>query len=301
MPDDTFFKPPARDGVAPATLHLPAGEWSTVFECLAAHFAQISPSVWASRFARGRILDGSGQPLSADAPYREGLRVHYYREVEVERAIPFEATILYEDEHLLVVDKPHFLPVTPTGSYVQETLLTRLQRRFDNYEIAPLHRLDRDTAGVVMMSVNRRSRDAYQALFRDRRIQKEYAAIAPSRVHASFPLDRRTRIERGTPFFVNREVPGEPNSHTRIELRSQGSAWSCYALFPTTGKKHQLRVHMAALGLPIRHDPLYPELLERDPYDFSQPLQLLARKLSFRDPLTGAVRTFESHLALSQH
>ncbi len=298
VPRENFFRPPALEGVAPATLHLPAGAWRTVFECLSAHFPRISPDEWLSRFERGRVLDARGRALDIDTPYREGLQVHYYREIATETQIPFDATIVHEDAHLLVVDKPHFLPVSPVGSYVRETLLTRLQQRFDNFDIAPLHRLDRDTAGLVMFSVNRASRAAYQALFRERRIAKEYAAIAPALAHGALPLERSSRIERGTPFILSREVPGTPNAHTRIEVRTMRGPWWHYALFPTTGKKHQLRVHMAALGMPIRHDPLYPMLRERDPYDFSQPLQLLARRLAFVDPISGLHRTFETRLQL---
>jgi tRNA pseudouridine32 synthase / 23S rRNA pseudouridine746 synthase len=224
--------------------------------------------------------------------------VHYYREVPAEQRIPFDASIVYQDDHLLVVDKPHFLPVTPVGGYVRETLLTRLQQRLANTDLVPLHRIDRGTAGLVMFSTRRASRAAYQALFREHRIQKEYEAIAPALPDVCFPLTRCTRIERGEPFNISREVAGPPNTRTRIELRSPAGQWRRYALFPVTGKKHQLRVHMAALGAPIRNDDLYPVVLGRDPYDFDHPLQLLARVLSFVDPVSGVPRAFESTLRL---
>lgn len=263
-----------------------------------ARFAAVGEKEWASRFQRGRVLDADGQPLAIDAAYREGLRVHYYREVPAERRIPFEASILHHDDHLLIVDKPHFLPVSPVGDYVRETLLTRLQHTLGNTELAPLHRLDRGTAGLIMFSTNRASRGAYQALFRERRIVKEYAAIAPPLPHVSFPVLRATRIERGEPFILSREVEGAVNAQTRIEVRSTSGRWWRYALFPLTGKKHQLRVHMAALGAPIRNDDSYPTRIELDPDDFSRPLQLLARALSFVDPISGANRTFMSTLDL---
>lgn len=291
-------KPPPRDGVPASTLHLPAGQWRTVFECLVTHFDDIGAAAWASRFQRGCVLDAYGQPLSIDAAYREGLRVHYYREVPAEQKIPFEASIVHQDDHILIVDKPHFLPVTPVGGYVRETLLTRLQRRLANTDLVPLHRIDRGTAGLVMFSTNRATRAAYQTLFRERQIHKEYEAIASALPDVAFPVTRCTRIERGEPFRVSREVAGLPNTHTRIELTSAvGECWR-YALFPVTGKKHQLRVHMAALGAPIRNDDLYPVILNRDPYDFDRPLQLLARALSFVDPISGTPRAFESSLRL---
>lgn len=291
-------KPPPRDGVAAATIHLPAGPWRTVFDCLVAHFATIAADEWVSRFERGRVLGASGQPLSIDTAYREGLRVHYYREVAAEPRIPFEASIVHQDDHLLVVDKPHFLPVSPVGGYVRETLLTRLQQLLGNPELVPLHRLDRGTAGLIMFSTHRASRAAYQTLFRERRITKEYAAIAPELPNIPFPLTRSTRLERGDPFVLTREIAGTPNAQTRIEVTSASGEWWRYALFPVTGKKHQLRVHMAALGAPIRNDDFYPTLLERDPCDFSRPLQLLARALSFTDPVSGTQRDFVSALDL---
>jgi len=289
---------PLLDGIAASTLHLPAGQWRTIFDCLVAHFDAIGAETWASRFQRGCVLDSEGRPLSMEAAYREGLRVHYYREVPAEQSIPFDASILYQDDHLLVVDKPHFLPVSPVGGYVRETVLTRLKQRLANPNLVPLHRIDRGTAGLVMFSANAGSRAAYQALFREHQIQKEYEAVAPALPDVTFPLIRCTRIERGEPFMISREAAGPPNTRTRIELKSSAGHWWRYALFPVTGKKHQLRVHMAALGAPIRNDDLYPEILNRDPYDFARPLQLLARVLSFVDPMTGAQRTFESHFRL---
>lgn len=298
MRQQSLRRPPPRDGVAAATLHLPAGAWRTVFDCLVAYFATIADDEWRSRFQRGRVLDANGQPLPIDAAYREGMRVHYYREVATERRIPFEASIVYRDDHLLVVDKPHFLPVSPVGGYVRQTLLTRLQESLGNSELVPLHRLDRGTAGLIMLSTNPASRAAYQALFRERRIRKEYAAIAPALPHIDFPVIRCTRLERGEPFVRSREIAGTPNTQTRIEVTSASGQWWRYALLPTTGKKHQLRVHMAALGAPILNDDFYPTMLERDPGDFSQPLQLLARALSFVDPVSGAHRDFVSALEL---
>lgn len=291
-------KPPPRDGVAAATIHLPAGPWRTVFDCLVAHFATIAADEWKSRFERGRVLDANGQPLAIEAAYREGLRVHYYREVAAEPHIPFEAAIVHHDDHLLVVDKPHFLPVSPVGRYVRETLLARLQQSLRNPELAPLHRLDRGTAGLIMFSTNRASRAAYQTLFRKHLITKEYAAIAPALPRIVFPVTRSSRLERGEPFVLTREIAGTPNAQTRIEVISASGQWWRYALFPVTGKKHQLRVHMAALGAPIRNDDFYPTLLERDPADFSRPLQLLARALSFVDPISNARREFMSSLEL---
>jgi tRNA pseudouridine32 synthase/23S rRNA pseudouridine746 synthase len=284
--------------VRASTVHLPSGAWATVLDCLCAHFVTIDRVQWLDRIARGRVLDGQGVAVTPHTPYREGLRIHYYREVVDEPPIPFTETVLHVGEHLVVADKPHFLPVTPAGGFVEQTLLRRLIRQLDNPELVPLHRIDRPTAGLVLFSANRDSRAAYQALFRERRIDKRYEALAPALPSLEFPLLRRSRIIAGEPFFRMQEVDGEPNSETRIELISRGEKSWRYALFPVTGKKHQLRVHMAALGAPIVGDALYPALAEKADADYQHPLKLLAHSLAFVDPLSGELRRFESRLTL---
>lgn len=281
-----------------STVHLPAGAWTTVLDSLCAQFAAISRGQWLDRIARGRVLDGQGVAITLHTPYREGMRIHYYREVVDETPIPFTETVLHVDEHLVVADKPHFLPVTPAGGFVEQTLLRRLIRRLGNPELAPLHRIDRLTAGLVLFSANRGSRAAYQALFRERRIDKRYEALAAALPALEFPLSRRSRIVAGDPFFRMREADGAPNSETRIELVERGGDVWRYALHPVTGRKHQLRVHMAALGAPIAGDTLYPELAEISDDDYLRPLKLLAHSLAFADPLSGQSRRFESRLAL---
>jgi len=286
----------------PSVLHLPRGDWRTVLDCLCVHFPAIGRDVWLERMARGRVLDGEGNALGPEHPYREALRVHYFREVAAETPIPFAEEVLHVDEHLVVADKPHFLPVAPVGEYVEQTLLARLVRRLGNPDLVPLHRIDRLTAGLVLFSCNPASRGRYQALFRERQIRKVYSAIAPALPERRFPLLRRTRLVKGEPFFLMREAEGEPNSETRVELgECSGDLWR-YVLHPVTGKTHQLRVHMAALGAGICNDPLYPRLFERarrEVDDYHRPLQLLAQRLSFADPLSGQERCFDSGLALN--
>jgi tRNA pseudouridine32 synthase/23S rRNA pseudouridine746 synthase len=284
----TDKRPPLIDGLAASTLQLPPGPWTTVLEALSAHFLAVSRATWLDRFARDRVLGDEGEPLAPDTPYRVGLEVHYYREVPDEPRIPFEERVLHLDQHLLVADKPHFLPVTPSGGHVHETLLGRLIRRTGNPDLVPLHRIDRETAGLVLFSVNPATRAAYQALFRERRIEKHYEAVAPALPALDFPLVRRSRIVPGEPFFRMGEAPGEANSETRIDVIERGEGGWRYALQPVTGKKHQLRVHMAALGAPIRNDPLYPELRHRAVGDFDAPLQLTAMRVAFVDPISGA-------------
>jgi tRNA pseudouridine32 synthase/23S rRNA pseudouridine746 synthase len=285
----------------PSTLHLPQGNWSTVLDCLCAHFPAIGRELWLERMARGRVLNADGQPIAPEQAYRVGLKVHYFREVAAETPIPFVETILHVDEHLLVADKPHFLPVMPAGEYVEQTLQARLAKRLGNADLVPLHRIDRHTAGLVLFSTNPQSRGQYQALFRERQMHKHYEALAAALPDLDFPLLRKTRLEAGEPFFRMQEVPGVPNTETRIEIAQQlGEHW-LYRLYPVTGKKHQLRVHLAALGAPILNDPFYPEVSDAPdaPDDYSRPLKLLARGLAFSDPLTGEPRSFESRLSLT--
>ncbi len=291
--------PHSDPGKTPASsLQLPPGAWATLLDGLCARFPQIDRAQWLDRFARGRVLDSERQPLPADAPYRVGATIHYFREVAEEPRIPFEETILHMDEHLVVADKPHFLPVAPAGAHVRETLRTRLVGRLGNSDLVPLHRIDRGTAGLVLFSASKASRDAYQALFRERRIEKRYEAVAPALPGLRFPLLRESRIVKSEPFFRMREEEGEANSRTRIEVLSSDGQWWRYALFPVSGRKHQLRVHMAGLGAPIRHDSYYPDLGDQARDDYARPLQLLARGLSFVDPLSGIQRMFESRRLL---
>jgi tRNA pseudouridine32 synthase/23S rRNA pseudouridine746 synthase len=249
--------------------------------------------------ARGRVVDGTGALVTPDTPYRVGLEVHYYREVLDEPAIPFDEVVLHVDAHLLVADKPHFLPVMPGGVHVHETLLGRLVRRTGNHALAPLHRIDRETAGLVLFSTNPETRAQYQALFRERRIEKRYEAIAPALPDVVFPCTRSSRIVKGEPFYRMQEIDGPANSETRIDVLARDDARWRYALTPITGRKHQLRVHMAALGAPIANDPIYPSLLHRAAGDYTAPLQLLAKQLTFVDPINGDERSFTSTFALA--
>ena len=290
---------PLRNGLAASRLQLPAGPWHTLLDALSALFARVPREDWQHRFERGLVLDAEGRALPPEAPYREGAVIQYYREVPAETPIPFTETVLHADAHLVVADKPHFLPVMPAGGFVEHTLLTRLIRQLGNPDLVPLHRIDRTTAGLVLFSAKPASRAAYQALFRDRRISKRYETLAAPLSNWAFPLTRKSRIVEGEPFFRMQEVPGTPNSETRIEVIEKGEHLWRYSLQPLTGKKHQLRVQMAALGAAIHHDEFYPALQPRAEGQYDKPLQLLAQELAFTDPLSGEARVFSSRLALA--
>ncbi len=294
--------PPTRNGVGPSCVGLPSndsGDWATITDFLVQRFPAIDRAVWLQRMHDGHVVDEHGAPVTPERAYQGHLRVYYYRELAAEPHIPFDEVLLYRDEHLVVVDKPHFLPVTPSGRYLQETLLVRLKRRLGIDTLQPIHRIDLDTAGVVLFAIHPATRDAYHALFRRHEVTKQYEAIAPWRAELTFPCVRRSRIVAGTPFFRLCEAQGEPNAETRIDVSEVSGTLARYRLTPVTGRKHQLRVHMAALGLPIVNDRFYPTLVDCADNDFSRPLQLLARSIAFADPVTGQPRRFESTRRLS--
>ncbi len=292
------FAPPMRDGVGASCVVLPTHGRGSMLDFLAERLSVVDRGEWLARMQAGDVVDERGMAVAPDRSFEGGLRVYYYRHLDEEPEIPFTETVLYQDEHLLVADKPHFMPVTPSGRYLQHTLLVRLKRRLGLPELSPLHRIDRDTAGLVLFSVQQRTRGAYQALFRDRAITKHYDAVAPWRADLAFPREHMSRLEESPQFFRMHEVPGEPNSHTHMEVQAAAGDWALYRLSPVTGKRHQLRVHMAALGLPLRNDPFYPVVNDPPEGDYSRPLQLLARSLAFTDPVTGEARQFESRLQL---
>ncbi|MYM66094.1 pseudouridine synthase [Pseudoduganella sp. FT55W] len=290
---------PMRDGVAPSYLYLPEGDWPDMISFLVARFPDVPEAAWRERMARGDVVDGAGNPLTPSSRFKRGLRMFYYRELEEpETPIPFKEEILHLDEHLVVVDKPHFLPVIPSGRFLHETLLVRLRKTLGEEDLVPIHRLDRETAGVVIFSRNAGSRGTYQSMFQKRVIDKEYEALAPRLHNVQFPFTYRSRMEEGDKFFVMKEVAGEPNSETLIDVIEHRGELTLYRLYPHTGRQHQLRVHLSALGVPIVNDAFYPVALPCKQDDVSQPLQLLARAISFIDPLSGEWREFRSRRTL---
>jgi tRNA pseudouridine32 synthase/23S rRNA pseudouridine746 synthase len=289
--------PPPIDGLLACRVVLLQGAWPTMIEALCARFAKVPREEWLARIARGHVLHGNGAPIAANDAFRAGIEVFYYREFS-EQPIPVVESILHADDRLVVVDKPHFLPVIPAGKYRRETLVARLIARTGNPHLTPLHRIDRGTAGLVMFSADPASRSAYHSLFRDRAIRKRYEALAAPLPAIDFPVLRNTRLVRCDDYFRMQEVDGEPNTHTRIEVIERGTPWWRYALYPHSGKMHQLRVHMAALGAPIANDPWYPDAEPVGPDDLSRPLKLLAQSLTFVDPIDGSERRFETRLQL---
>ena len=278
--------------------------WPHLIDFLDHKMPKVGRLVWEKRLAHGEVLGEAGQVLTPQTPFRGGTRVYYYRALDREPVVPFEAQVIYQDAHLVVADKPHFLPVTPGGRYLQQTLLLRLQQSLGLPLLAPLHRIDRETAGLVLLAVNPAERGIYHALFSGRTLQKTYEAIAPHTEALAWPHTRRSRmVEHPSDFFRMCEATSNsaPNSETQIECVEQRGLWARYRLRPITGKRHQLRVHMNALGLPIVGDQLYPTVRRGpdDDEDFAEPLRLLAKTLSFTDPITAELRRFDSEQTLA--
>jgi tRNA pseudouridine32 synthase / 23S rRNA pseudouridine746 synthase len=315
---------PVRDGVNATRLRLPEeGPWDTALDYMMHRWGHIDPQGIEDRFDAGEIVGEAGVALDRSTPLQDHTFIWYYRTLPPETRMPVELNILHQDDHLLVVDKPHFLPTTPGGTYIQESALVRLRNQLGLPDLIPMHRLDRMTAGVLLLSTNPATRGKYQVLFEKRQVQKEYecvaaAAPAPGYPAVDFPVVVRNRMTKSRSYLLAEVIDGEPNTETRIELLRTFDAGTAsgggpaagpaadpagrralYRLEPHSGKTHQLRVHMATLGLGIVNDAFYPELLDKAPDDYAKPLQLLARGIRFIDPISGTPVEYRSGLNLS--
>jgi len=268
---------------------------STVLEYLIIKFPYIDAQIWQQRMARGKVHYHDGSLVTPQSLFQSQQRIYYYREVEVESIIPFKEEIIFQDEHILVAYKPHFLAVTPGGIYVNECLQNRLRQSTGIEELQALHRLDRVTAGLVMFSVNSDTRHRYHHLFQARQIHKTYQAIA-NISHGENLIDQeweiKNRIVHCEPRFRMRVTEGEANSHSVIRCVQQSTQQALFELNPVTGKTHQLRLHMQELGWPILNDKYYPQLQPLSEDNYTAPLQLLAKGLEFSDPITQQPRCF---------
>ena len=289
---------PIRDGLNPSRVRLPeSGPWLTTLEYLLARF-HVERDRLLEKVADAEVLDDDGVAVDEVMPFRANSFVWLYRDPAVEPRVPFEVDILFRDEHVLAADKPHFLSSLPNGSYIVESAVVRLRRALDLPDLSPMHRLDRITAGVLLFSLQPKERGAYQTMFARREVRKTYRAVAGFRDDLELPRTVTSRIvkDRGTPTAY--ETEGEPNAVTRIELLETRGDRALYRLDPSTGRTHQLRVHLNSLGIPIENDPFYPRLLDIPHDDYSRPLQLLAAEIGFTDPVTGQERRFVSRRRL---
>jgi tRNA pseudouridine32 synthase/23S rRNA pseudouridine746 synthase len=291
-------------GISPSKVFVSNGDKSYAYliDFLEARFPSIPKKEWLARMSDGLVFGECGISYFQDASCPVNTYIYYYRRIDREEPIPFQESIIYQDDHLLIADKPHFLPVIPGGHYLKETLLVRLKNKTGIAELTPIHRIDRETAGLVAFSIKPESRGLYQAIFRERKVRKVYEAIAPylSVLVNKFPIHYQSRIEESDLFIKMHEVAGEPNSDSVIKLIERNGDWARYCLELGSGRKHQLRLHMSSLGIPIKGDSIYPNLKPHviDGKDFNNPLQLLAKSLSFIDPVTGVEQEFCSRQTL---
>ena len=280
---------------------MPAAEkpYPSIVEFLCRTFPAISRNQWVERILEGKVLDDQGKPITTETKYSPSQRIFYFREVENEPVIPFAEQVLFQDDELLVACKPHFLPVIPGGRFVEECLLNRLRNRTGIADLTPLHRLDRETAGIIIFSVNPNTRGIYHELFRRGKVEKIYHALAeinqPPRENQ---WTVENRIVRGEPRFRMKIVPGVANARSHIQLVEVKDNRGLFRLQPVTGKTHQLRLHMSGLGFVVINDRVYPELQPERDDDFNQPLQLLAKMIRFHDPVSGQDREFRSEREL---
>ncbi|MFD6856918.1 pseudouridine synthase [Rhodococcus sp. NPDC060090] len=288
---------PVRDGLGPDRLRMPAeGAARTVLGFLIEEHPEED---WHTRMAARELVDEHGRPVDELTRFQPGRFVYFYREPPPETPVPFSVEVLYRGDGLVVVDKPPFLSTIPRGAHIRETVTVRLRRDLDLPDLVPVHRLDRMTAGVLLCTSDPALRRPYQGLFEQQRVRKVYEAIAGYRPELEFPRTVRTRIVKRHGELTATQVPGEPNSETRIELVEHRGGRARYRLFPRTGRTHQLRLHLLSLGVPIEGDNFYPVFVRRAPGQFTDPLQLLARTLEFTDPVSGRVRRFDSVRELS--
>jgi tRNA pseudouridine32 synthase/23S rRNA pseudouridine746 synthase len=285
----------------PSVVTMPQAEkpYPSILAFLSGRFPAISREIWEKRISEGKVLDEKAQQITFDSTYAPMRRIFYFREVSLEPCIPFAEKILFLDDEILVACKPHFLPVTPGGRYVDECLLNRLRSSTGIADLAPLHRIDRGTAGIVLFSVNKKSRGLYGKLFLNGQVEKTYQALAacqPLQETASW--DVSNRIVRGEPGFRMKTAAGSVNARSAINLVEVKGDTARFTLQPRTGKTHQLRLHMSGLGFGILNDRYYPELQAEKEDNFDTPLQLVAQMLRFRDPLNGRNREFTSEREL---
>ncbi|KQU06853.1 pseudouridine synthase [Rhodococcus sp. Leaf7] len=290
---------PIRDGLNPTRIRMPevSSDGDTVVGYLSGRFPNDADSLRA-KVSAGEVVDSTGRPVSTESPLVPRSDIYLYRDPPFEPEVPFAMEIIHRDDAIVVVDKPHFLATTPRGRFVVQTALTRLRRVLGNDELSPAHRLDRLTAGVLIFTARTDVRRAYQEMFRDRTMTKVYEAVAAESSTTTFPRTVTSRIVKERGSLQALEVAGESNSETLVEKIGAVGGLAHYRLHPRTGKTHQLRVHMASLGLPIVGDSLYPVPREVAVDDYRDPLQLLARSITFTDPITGAPRHFESRRSL---
>ncbi|MDK8340892.1 MAG: pseudouridine synthase [Winkia sp. UMB3164B] len=286
----------ARGGLAPIKMGPTGCADLTLLQWMQQRYEKLDATELKKLFAQGAFVNSAGDALGADTPselIRQG--VYFYRPIADEVDTPIEVPVLAQTENWIAVDKPAGLATMPRGAFVARSVTVALRRQERNDEPVPAHRLDRPTAGVLLFTKRKQVRGAYQKLFEERKVQKSYRLLAPTAsLPDSFSFEARIYRVDGQ-HRVGVAHTGEANSYTKFRRLSKRGNISLYEARPQTGKMHQIRAHMAALGAPLVGDRLYGWEGEQ------VPLQLLAHSLSFGDPFAKAVTLrSKQHLPLTE-
>ena len=285
----------------PSCVSLPklAKPYPSILSFLVQRFPRVGQAEWELRILQGKVLDEAGTAITPETPFVPQQRLFYFREAAEEPLIPLAEKILFQNDELLVACKPPFLPVTPAGPYVNECLLNRLKIKTGNSNLVPLHRIDRETSGLVLFSCNQATRGRYSELFMTGRLEKTYEAQSVlAQCPDSSDWTVENRLVKAEPWFRMQAVAGKVNARSRIKLVAFRQNRAHFLLHPLTGKQHQLRIHLSGLGFSIMNDRYYPELLPKQVDALENPLQLIARRLKFIDPVSGRGMEFESERKL---
>ncbi|NLE97874.1 MAG: pseudouridylate synthase [Propionibacterium sp.] len=289
---------PPRHGLQAAWVRTPdrdpdnALPWPTMRDFLLEKLGPAGSEAVDRMLERGDFVDAEGRPWTGREIYRPHTFVWFHRELRDEAPVPGELTVIHRDERIVVFDKPHFLSTIPRGRHVVESAVVRGRRQLDLPELSAAHRLDRGTAGVLLMTTEQRWRAAYHSIFREPTTTKVYEAMAPVDPGLEFPRRVSSHLVKEVGVLQAERLDREPNAHTDIELVEEHDGWGRYEVRPITGKTHQIRMHFLELGIPLLNDPLYPEVVRTPIDDFSSPLGLVAVELGFVDPVDGSERRF---------
>jgi 23S rRNA pseudouridine1911/1915/1917 synthase len=253
--------------------------------------------------------------LKPSTPVYPGLSFHIRRPASAEPETPTELPALFQDDWLLVLDKPAGLPIHPTARYHKGTLVSLLRERFGETFAEPAHRLDRETSGLVVCGRTTESCRVLGRLFVSRDVHKEYLAICEGHPpEDSFSVD--APIAEGT-VLIRIAVRIDPvegkESRTRFQVLQrftrEGQPFALLRCYPETGRQHQIRIHLREAGFPLVGDKMYgpdPGYFDRFSKHCLEPEAwvklrlprhaLHAAHISFPHPGTGQTVSFASPL-----